>query len=93
MDKEWYLFGVNGVGRVAAWVDPDLWDRDRIEAENMTLVIPAQNGVGFQKLAAAGALNLSSCGMWCPVPDDLKAPLSELWDKIILAEKKVNFRG
>lgn len=92
MEKAWFLFGVNGVGRVAAWVDMVESVPERVLAENLTLVIPAPNGVGFSKLSETGTLNLAACGMWCPLPSDLKAPLSELWDKIIVAEKKVSFR-
>jgi hypothetical protein len=97
---KWMLFAVAGVGRVAAWIDFDDFaageSRD-IEAKDITLVVAAREGFGFQKIAAEGVINLNGCGLWCDVPEDFVKPLSEVWGKVLLANNgdvpKVNFRA
>lgn len=89
-DKRWILFKTPGVGDVIAWVDPEeLPALGVITAENVTRLVPARDGVNFMKMADALPLNMMAIPIWLPCPDEFVEPISKLWDRLYVPEKKI----
>lgn len=90
-EKCWMMLKTPGVGDVVVWADEDeLMERGIVMAENVTRLAPQPNGkLVFVKMADKLPMNMMAVPMWMPCPPEFIADIAQLWNRIVVAEKRI----